>query len=83
MKGKIENKEQVRKNTMDTANMAEMEFWFSSVIGATFFYCINFGQKPFKELNDEQFIKRNAMVGWIVQMVVIFGGLYLLFMVMS
>ncbi len=48
-----------------------------------FFYVINFGQKPFKELNDERFIKRNTFIGWAINMVIILGGLYLVFMVMN
>ncbi len=80
---KKEKPDPIRKDLMDIPNTAEMDFWFSAWIGAIFFYCINFGQKPFKELNDERFIKRNAIIGWLINMIFIFGGPYLVFIVMN
>lgn len=80
---KKEKFDPVRQHAMNTHNMAEADFWFSAWIGAIFYYCINLGQKSFKELNDEKFIKRNVVTGWLLNMFIIFGGLYLVYKVMS
>ena len=79
---KKEKSDPIRVDAMNTHNMAEADFWFSAWIGAIFFYCTNFGQKPFKELSDERFIKRNVIFGWLISMVFIFGGLYLIYQIM-
>ena len=80
---KKEKLDPVRKDAMDTHNIGEASFWFSAWIGALFYYGINRRQKSLKELSDEKFIKKNVITGWLINMVVIFGGLFLVLKIMN
>ena len=60
---KEEKFDPVRKDAMDTHNLAEAEFWFSEWSGAIFYFLISFGRKSFKEVSDRKHLNRNVWTG--------------------
>ena len=48
--------------------------WFGAIIRYTFFL----GQKKFEIFYNEKNVTKNAIVGWLFKMILIFGSIYLL-----
>jgi len=68
------------KDAMATHNHAEAEFGLRAWCGARFYCLINCGRVPFKTLSNKKYQTRNVWTGWLFRMVLIFGGLGLVWM---
>jgi len=75
MKNKKEDK--VIKDALDTMNMAEASYGLRVWIGAIFFFLINMGKVPFKELYVKKYERRNVLVGYFLVLILVGLGIYL------
>ena len=70
------------KDAMNTHNLSEAEFWLSEWFGAGFYYLINYGKISFNDLSKAKYRKRTVLTGWFVRMILVFGGLWLVWKLM-
>lgn len=66
------------KQAMETLNHAEADYGFSIWIGTIFFYFLRLGKVPFENLHQKQYNTRNALVGWLLRVMVIIAFIYII-----
>ena len=80
---KIETKNIKEKDCLtsplDSSNEAEANFYFSKWFGAIFFYLFSFGQYPFEYFEKKKYSRRNIIVGYFAQIIIVGLLIYVMF----